>query len=93
MRIVQNTTLQGFDVPFLTSNGLINIYVKAGSKISVPDGYESNVLDHLLKRRMFKIIKKIVDFVPVQNLNNNVGSNLVSLEASKVTSKKTINSN
>lgn len=93
MRIVQNTTLQGFDVPFLTSNGLINIYVKAGAKISVPDGYESNVLDHLLKRRMFKIIKKIIDSVSIQNLNNNVGSNLVSLEASKVTSKKTINSN
>jgi len=71
MILVQNTTLQGFDIPFLAPNGLINIYVKPGAKIKVPDDYKSLSLDSLLKRRMFKIIKKIVDTTVPNKLNIN----------------------
>lgn len=90
MRLVQNTTLQGFDIPFLTSNGLINIYVKPGAKIKIPDDYKSLSLDSLLKRRMFKIIKKIVD-APVSNALNINDTNFV-VDANKTVSTKTSNS-
>lgn len=90
MRLVQNTTLQGFDIPFLTSNGLINIYVKPGAKINIPDDYKSLSLDSLLKRRMFKIIKKIVD-APVSNALNINDTNFV-VDAKKIVSTKTSNS-
>jgi hypothetical protein len=57
MRIIQNTSLQGFNVPFQTPSGLWEIYLRPKASISVPDSYKSIVLDNLLKRRMLKVVK------------------------------------
>lgn len=88
MRVIKNTTLQGFDIPFLTENGLINVYVKPGKKIDVPDHYVSTSLDNLIKRRMFKVIKTIHNQIVTQNINT--FESKIALE-NKTVSKKTTN--
>lgn len=55
MKVIRNTTLQAFNVPFKTPKGLQEVYVKPRQTIEVPDSYTSIVLDNLIKRRMFKM--------------------------------------
>lgn len=63
MRLIQNTTLQGLGIPFLTPTGIWNAYLKPKDSILVPDSYQSVVLDTLLRRRMVKATK-VVESVP-----------------------------
>lgn len=55
MKVIRNTTLQAFSVPFKTPKGLQEVYVRPRQTIEVPDSYTSVVLDNLIKRRMFKM--------------------------------------
>lgn len=57
MRSLQNTTLQGFNIPFNTPNGLYDIYLRPKQTIQVPDDYSSKVMNNLILRRMLKITK------------------------------------
>lgn len=58
MRTVQNTTLQGFNIPFKTPTGLFEVYLRPKSIIAVPDTYQSSILETLIKRRMVKVVKR-----------------------------------
>ena len=53
---IQNTTLQGFYIPFQTPEGLKEIYIRPRSSIKVPKSYSSVVLNNLLTRRMLRVV-------------------------------------
>jgi hypothetical protein len=55
MRLVKNTSLQGFYVPFNTPQGVVDIYLRPGRGIEIPDSYQSMILDNFVKRRMVKV--------------------------------------
>jgi hypothetical protein len=57
MRSIQNTTLQGFNIPFSTPRGLFELYLRPRSTIIVPDTYSSKILENLIKRRMVKVTR------------------------------------
>lgn len=64
MRLIQNTSLQGFNLPFNTSNGLFELYLHPRNSIVVPDDYVSKVVDTLIRRRMIKVTKIEVPNLP-----------------------------
>jgi len=55
MKIVKNTSMQGFSVPFTTPNGVIYRFISPKQTINIPDSWGGKVLDNLVKRRMFKV--------------------------------------
>lgn len=57
MRSVKNTTLQGFNIPFNTNSGLVEVYLRPKSTIVVPDDYSSKIVDNLIKRRMVRVTR------------------------------------
>lgn len=55
MRIVRNTTLQGFYISFNTPEGHKDIFLAPKSVIETPDSWSSSVVENLVKRRMATI--------------------------------------
>lgn len=66
MRLIQNTSLQGFNLPFNTSTGLYELYLRPKSSVIVPDDYISKVVDTLIRRRMIKVTRIDVPELPVK---------------------------
>ena len=59
MKIIKNTSMQGFSVPFITPEGVKHRHVGSKQTLEVPDSWGGKVLDNLVKRRLFKV--RIVD--------------------------------
>ena len=57
MRLIQNTTLQGFNIPFNTPQGPWDFYLRPNQTVSIPESYSSIILDNLIKRRMVRVTK------------------------------------
>lgn len=57
MRLVQNTTLQGFYVTFNTNFGLHETYLKPKGSLMIPDHYTGKIFENLVKRRLLKVTK------------------------------------
>lgn len=55
MKIVKNTSLQGFYISFTTPEGLKDIFVAPKSSIETPDSWSSSIAENLVKRRMVTI--------------------------------------
>lgn len=70
MRLIQNTSLQGFNLPFNTPNGIFELYLFPRKSIIVPDTYTSKVVDTLIRRRMVKVTKIEVSNLPEKTKYN-----------------------
>jgi hypothetical protein len=55
MRLIQNTSLQGLNIPFNTPNGILEIYLRPKASISIPANYQSKILETFIKRRLIKV--------------------------------------
>lgn len=55
MRLIQNTSLQGLNIPFNTPDGILEIYLRPKASISIPSNYQSKILDTFVKRRLVKV--------------------------------------
>lgn len=54
---IQNTALQGFNIPFETPNGVKYIYIGPKSVLKVPSSYSSIVLNNLVRRKIIRVTK------------------------------------
>lgn len=54
---IQNTALQGFNIPFETPNGVKYIYIKPKGILSLPISYSSIVLENLVRRKIFRVTR------------------------------------
>ena len=52
MRIVKNTSLQGFYISFTTPEGNKDIFLAPKSSIETPDSWSSPIAENLVRRRM-----------------------------------------
>ena len=57
MKLIQNTTLQGLNIPLMTPKGIFDLYLRPKSSIVVPESYNGRILENLIKRRMVKVTK------------------------------------
>lgn len=57
MKLIQNTTLQGFFVMLDTPTGPLNLFLKPKERVAVPDNYGGKILDTLIKRKRIKVVK------------------------------------
>lgn len=57
MKVIQNTTLQGFNIPFNTPNGIVDIYLRPKKAVVVPLSYSSQILNTLIKRKQIRVTK------------------------------------
>ena len=55
MRIVKNTSLQGFYISFTTPEGNKDIFLAPKSSIETPDSWSSPIAENLVRRRMATI--------------------------------------
>lgn len=55
MRIIKNTSLQGFSVPFTTPEGVKYVFLGSKASLEIPDSWSSQVSENLVRRRMAKI--------------------------------------
>tara|TARA_R110002073_G_scaffold201885_1_gene361185 strand:- start:400 stop:648 length:249 start_codon:yes stop_codon:yes gene_type:complete len=55
MRIVRNTSLQGFYISFTTPEGNKDIFLAPKSSIETPDSWSSSIAENLVRRRMATI--------------------------------------
>ena len=55
MRIVKNTSLQGFYISFTTPEGNKDIFLAPKSSIETPDSWSSSIAENLVRRRMATI--------------------------------------
>ena len=55
MRIIKNTSLQGFSIPFTTPEGIKYKFLGPKASFEIPDGWGSSVSENLVRRRMAKI--------------------------------------
>ena len=56
MRIVKNTSLQGFYISFTTPEGNKDIFLTPKSSIETPDSWSSPIAENLVRRRMATIM-------------------------------------
>ena len=63
MRIVKNTSLQGFYISFTTPEGNKDIFLAPKSSIETPDSWSSSIAENLVRRRM-ATIKHVEDKSP-----------------------------
>jgi len=54
---IQNTALQGFNIPFETPNGVKYIYINPKSILTLPSSYSSIVLNNLVRRKIIRVTK------------------------------------
>ena len=57
MKVIQNTTLQGFNIPFNTPTGIVDIYLRPKKAVVVPLSYSSQILNTLIKRKQIRVTK------------------------------------
>jgi hypothetical protein len=55
MRIIKNTSLQGFSIPFNTPEGIKYKFLGPKASFDIPDNWGSSVSENLVRRRMVKI--------------------------------------
>jgi hypothetical protein len=55
MKIVKNTSQQGFNVAFETPNGTKYLFVGPKAFVNVPDTWGGRVINNLVSRRQFKV--------------------------------------
>jgi len=55
MKVVKNNCLQSFSVYFNTEKGCKEVWMEPGKSLVVPDGYITEQIKTLHRRRMFKI--------------------------------------
>ena len=64
MRIVRNSSLQGFYISFTTPEGNKDIFLAPKSSIETPDSWSSSIAENLVRRRM-ATIKYMEDKAPI----------------------------
>lgn len=57
MQLIKNTTLQSFNIPFNTPEGIKDYYLRSKSSLTLPNSYTSVVLDNLVRRKLVKVTK------------------------------------
>jgi hypothetical protein len=55
MKIVRNTSLQGFYISFTTPEGIKDMFLASRSSIETPDSWSSSIAENLVRRRMATI--------------------------------------
>lgn len=55
MKIVKNTTLRGFNIPFRTPQGVKTLFFAPKQQREIPDSWKSKVAETFMSRRMVKI--------------------------------------
>jgi hypothetical protein len=55
MKVVKNDSLQTFAVFFNTEKGCMEKYMKPGEALVVPEGYITEQIETLCRRKIFKI--------------------------------------
>ena len=58
MRLIQNTSLQGHNIPLTTPEGPIEVYLRPKRTVEVPDNYSSKILENLIRRRILRVVRK-----------------------------------
>ena len=58
MRLIQNTSLQGHNIPLNTPDGPIEVYLRPKRTVEVPESYSSKILENLIRRRILKVVRK-----------------------------------
>ncbi len=67
MRLVRNTSLQGFYITFNTPSGLVDMYLRPKQQVKIPDSYHGGViLDNFVKRRMVKVTNVGADSLTIK---------------------------
>ena len=66
MKIVKNTSMQGFSVTFETPNGVRSLFVGSKATVKVPTSWGGRVLDNLIRRRQFKVTVVADTLTPVK---------------------------
>ena len=56
MKIIKNTSMQAFSIPFGTPDGVTTIFLGPKKQIEVPDNWNSKVVENLVHRRMMKLV-------------------------------------
>tara|TARA_R110002051_G_scaffold324061_1_gene419877 strand:- start:3865 stop:4104 length:240 start_codon:yes stop_codon:yes gene_type:complete len=64
MRIVKNTSLQGFYISFSTPEGNKDVFLAPKSSIETPDSWSSLIAENLVRRRM-ATIRYVEDETPI----------------------------
>jgi len=54
---IQNTALQGFNIPFETPTGVKYAYIGPKSTLVLPSSYSSNVLNNLVRRKIVRVTR------------------------------------
>lgn len=54
---IQNTALQGFNIPFETPTGVKYVYIGPKSTLVLPSSYSSNVLNNLVRRKIVRVTR------------------------------------
>lgn len=57
MRLILNTSTQGLNVLFNTPQGILEIFLRPKASVTVPDYYQSKILDTFIRRRLVKVTK------------------------------------
>ena len=55
MKIVKNTSMQGFSVAFETPTGVCTLFVGSKATVKVPNSWGGRVIANLIKRRQLKV--------------------------------------
>jgi len=55
MKVVRNTSMEGFSIPFGTSEGVKTFFLAPKQQVEVPSNWKSRVAENLVHRRMVKI--------------------------------------
>ncbi len=64
MKIVKNTSMQGFSISFGTPKGVETVFLAPKRQVEVPDNWKSKVAENLVHRRMVKITH-VADPAPI----------------------------
>jgi hypothetical protein len=55
VKIIKNTSMQGFSIPFGTPDGVTTIFLGSKKQIEIPDNWKSKVVENLVHRRMVRL--------------------------------------